>query len=199
MIGLYSGIIFNKTKQLLFFSTDQFVYLAIEWGQDSSIYQPINSYLNCETEALNVFLYPFRIAEFVLNWLVGRPERKGPQNEAVLNQLANTTWGETRVLNNRCNNRNLFQNDVFFPRASPLTLLSSSSSTWRSETEKCLSRSTSISLNNLKKGNNKPLMRPCAIWTSIINFHRVQTSNAGRYLVLYSAILFCIIRSIRMQ
>ena len=197
-IGLYSGVIFNKTKQSLFFSTDQFVYLAIGWGQDSSIYQPINSYLNCENEALNVFLYPFRIAEFVLNWLVGRPERKGPQNEAVLNQLANTTWGETRVLNNRCNNSNLYQNDVFFLRAWPLTLLSSSSSTWRSETEKCLSRSTSISLNNLKKENNKPLMRNLCDF-NLYNFHRVQTSNASHYLVLYSAILFSIIRSIRIQ
>ena len=139
------------------------------------------------------FLYPFRIAEFVLNWLVGRSERKGPQNEAVPNQLANTTWGETRVLNNRCNNRNLFQNDVFFLRAWPLTLLSSSSSAWRSETEKCLSRSTSISLNNLKKENNKPLMRNLSLY----KFHRVQTSNASGYLVLYSAILFRIIRSKR--
>ena len=135
---------------------------------------------------LRLFLYPFRIAEFVLNWLVGRPERKGPQNEAVLNQLANTTWGETRVLNNRCNNRNLFQNDVFFPRAWPLTLLSSSSSTWRSETEKCLSRSTSISLNNLKKENNKPLMRNLNL--NLYNFHRVQTSNASR---LWSCFIFC--------
>ena len=139
------------------------------------------------------FLYPFRIAEFVLNWLVGRSERKGPQNGAVPNQLANTMWGETRVLNNRCNNRNLFQNDVFFLRAWPLTLLSSSSSAWRSETEKCLSRSTSISLNNLKKENNKPLMRNLSLY----KFHRVQTSNASGYLVLYSAILFRIIRSKR--
>ena len=144
------------------------------------------------------FLYPFRIAEFVLNWLVGRSDRKGPQNEAVLNQLANTMWGETRVLNNRCNNRNMFQNDVFFLRAWPLTLLSSSSSAWRSETEKCLSRSTSISLNNLKKENNKPLMRNLRD-LSLYKFHRVETSNASRYLVLHSAILFGIIRSKRIQ
>ena len=144
------------------------------------------------------FIYPFGIAEFVLNWLVGRSERKGPQNEAVPNQLANTMWGETRVLNNRCNNSNLYQNDVFFLRAWPLTLLSSSSSAWRSETEKCLSRSTSISLNNLKKENNKPLMRNLRD-LSLYKFHRVETSNASRYLVLYSAILFGIIRSKRIQ
>ena len=133
------------------------------------------------------FIYPFGIAEFVLNWLVGRSERKGPQNEAGPNQLANTTWGETRVLNNRCSNRNLFQNDVFFLRAWPLTLLSSSSSAWRSETEKCLSRSTSISLNNLKKENNKPLMRNLSD-LNMFNFHRVQTSNASRS---WSCFIFC--------
>ena len=120
---------------------------------------------------------------------VGRLEKKGPQNEAILNQLANTTWGETRVLNNRCNNRNLFQNDVFFPRAWPLTLLSSSSSTWRSETEKCLSRSTSISLNNLKKENNKP-WEICATWASInsIEFkHPMQAVILFYILRFYSA------------